>query len=353
MGAWTDQLQAIAARKQPCVLVTIAVVKGSTPREAGAKMLVTAEGIAGSIGGGHLELKAIDEARALLGGEAVATPFIRDYALGPALGQCCGGFTSVLFEPLGATNEAWLDALAGAVVSERPAVRVVGLDDGAKAVFTAEQESGDVVPEAIGVRARAALKDASGTRIEPDGESGPRYVIDPEIPRGFRVVLFGAGHVGTALVSLLATLPCRVTWVDSRDDVFPADVPENVTAVVSDVPAYEADDAVPDAIYLVMTHSHGIDLQICERVLKRGDFAYLGLIGSKTKRERFRRDLGAKGLSAALLDRITCPIGIPGIAGKHPNVIAVAVAAELLQIAEALSARQNDGAMASGGSAGP
>ena len=353
MGAWMDQLHAIVARKQPRVLVTVAVVKGSTPREAGAKMLVTAEGIAGSIGGGHLELKAIDEARALLEGAAPANPLVRDYALGPALGQCCGGFTSVLFEPLGASDQGWLDALAGAAAEERPAVRVIGLDDGAKAAFTADQHSGDDIPGAITALARAALEDDSGTRIEPAGEGGPRYVIDPEIPRGFRVMLFGAGHVGTALVSTLASLPCRVTWIDSRDDVFPAALPDNVTALVSDLPAYEGDDAPPGALYLVMTHSHGIDLQICERVLKRGDFAYLGLIGSKTKRERFRRDLGAKGLPAASLDRITCPIGIPGISGKHPNEIAVAVAAELLQIAEAVSARQAEGVMVSGGSAGP
>ena len=110
MGAWLEQLHAITARKQPCVLVTLAVVKGSTPREAGTKMLVTAEGFAGSIGGGHLELKAIDEARALLECDGPASPLIRDYALGPALGQCCGGFTSVLFEPVRAADESWLAA---------------------------------------------------------------------------------------------------------------------------------------------------------------------------------------------------------------------------------------------------
>ncbi len=353
MGAWIDQIHEFAARKQPCVLVTVAVVKGSTPREAGAKMLVTAEGIAGSIGGGHLELKAIDEARALLEGEVPANPFVRDFALGPALGQCCGGFTSVLFEPLGASDQGWLNTLTVAADGERPAARVVGLDDGAKAAFTADQQSGDEIPEAVAALARAALEDASGTRIEPAGEGSAHYVIDPEIPRGFRVVLFGAGHVGTALVTTLANLPCRVTWIDSRDDAFPVALPDNVTTLVSDLPAYEADDAPPGALYLVMTHSHGIDLQICERVLKRGDFAYLGLIGSKTKRERFRRDLGAKGFPAASLDRITCPIGIPGISGKHPDEIAVAVAAELLQMAESASARQADGAIASGGSAGP
>ena len=232
-------------------------------------------------------------------------------------------------------------------------MRVVGLDDGAKAVVTADRRSGSEIPEAIFALARAALEDGSGTRVEPGGGAGGRYMIDPEIPRGFRVVLFGAGHVGTALVPLLATLPCRVTWVDSRDDAFPATVPANVTTLVSELPAYESDDAPPGALYLVMTHSHNIDLQICERVLKRGDFAYLGLIGSNTKRERFRRDLGAKGLPAALLDRIICPIGIPGISGKHPNEIALAVAAELLQVAETALARQADETMASRGSAGP
>jgi xanthine dehydrogenase accessory factor len=353
VGTWLEQLHVLTARKQPCVLVTLAVVKGSTPREAGAKMIVTAEGIAGSIGGGHLELKAINEARALLDGEVPANPLIRDYALGPALGQCCGGFTSVLFEPVGAADESWLSTLGEAAAAERPAVRVVGLDDSARAVVTAEAQSGDEIPEAVVALARAALDDDTSTRVAPEREGGLRYVIDPEIPRGFQVVLFGAGHVGSALVALLAALPCRVTWIDSRDDAFPDVVPANVTVLVSELPAYEVDDAPPGALYLVMTYSHSIDLKICERVLKRGDFAYLGLIGSKTKRERFRRDLGAKGLLAALLDRITCPIGVCGISGKHPNEIAVAVAAELLQVAETLSVGQTDDAMASEGSGGP
>jgi xanthine dehydrogenase accessory factor len=82
----------------------------------------------------------------------------------------------------------------------------------------------------------------------------------------------------------------------------------------------------------VLTHSHDLDLAIGEAILKRGDFGFFGLIGSQTKRARFRHRYRDRGIAQALVDRMVCPIGLPGIPGKAPEVIAVAAVAQLLQL---------------------
>ncbi|MBK8738741.1 MAG: xanthine dehydrogenase accessory protein XdhC [Betaproteobacteria bacterium] len=155
--------------------------------------------------------------------------------------------------------------------------------------------------------------------------------FDPVLPADFHIVLFGAGHVGRALVPILGGIPCRVTWVDTRDDAFPVVVPDNVETVLTDAPAVEVAAAAPGSYFLVMTHSHALDEELSERILRRGDFAHFGLIGSGSKRRQFERRLAARGIPAERLAAMTCPIGVAGISGKEPGVIAVAVAAELLQ----------------------
>lgn len=248
---WVATLVALRQAATPHVLVTVVEARGSAPREAGTKMVLTADAQHGSIGGGNLEYKVCALARRLLA-DGVTAPTSESFPLGPALGQCCGGHVSVLLEP-----------------------------------FQAGQQ---------------------------------------------HVVLFGAGHVGKALVAVLAQLPCQVTWIDQRADQFPAAVPANVRVEVSDAPVYDVAEAPAGAAFLVMTHSHGLDRDLVEAILRRGDFAYCGLIGSATKRRRFETRLRAKGLTDADLARLICPIGIAGIAGKAPGEIAVAVAAQLLQL---------------------
>jgi len=153
---------------------------------------------------------------------------------------------------------------------------------------------------------------------------------EPVRPPGLTLCLFGAGHVGREVVSVMAGLPdVRILWIDAREDQFPDPVPDGAVRIVSDVPEAEVLDAPDDAAFLVMTHSHDLDLRLVETVLRRGRFRWLGLIGSATKRARFERRLAARGLEAA---RLTCPIGVPGVAGKHPRAIAIAVAAQLLQL---------------------
>lgn len=251
------------------VVVEVGSTQGSVPREAGTRMLVAADEVLGTIGGGHLELQAIDEARALLRhaarGEPVAAR-LRHVALGPSLGQCCGGALDLRFTPLAAAGpEAWR---------------------------------------------------------EP-------------VPR-FHLQLYGAGHVGRAIVRLLAGLPCRVQWIDERESEFPAEaLPTHVERLCVEPVEAEVATAPPGAFFLVLTHSHDLDLALAQAILRRGDFAFFGLIGSRTKRARFEHRLRDRGFAPALVQRITCPIGLPGIEGKEPEVIAVAVVAQLLQQAGA------------------
>jgi xanthine dehydrogenase accessory factor len=155
------------------------------------------------------------------------------------------------------------------------------------------------------------------------------------------VVLFGAGHVGAALVQALAPLPCHVTWVDEREDLFPAVLPANVTVEITDTPDAVAADAPAHAYFLVMTHSHALDQSLAEAILQRPALHWFGLIGSKTKRMLFEHRLAARGVPALRIAQMTCPIGLPGIAGKEPAVIAASVAAQLLQCwqLDALDAR--------------
>lgn len=150
----------------------------------------------------------------------------------------------------------------------------------------------------------------------------------------FNLVLFGAGHVGQAVVKALADIDCAVTWVDSREEQFPAEIPSNTQRVISDYSEDEVDSAPTDSCFLVMTHSHQLDYQLCEQILKRDDFRYCGLIGSLTKRRKFEQRMRAKGIAEERLRRLTCPIGISGISGKEPAVIAVAVVAQLLLVGD-------------------
>lgn len=150
--------------------------------------------------------------------------------------------------------------------------------------------------------------------------------------RPLHVVLFGAGHVGHALVTLLGALPCVVEWVDTRDECFPDETPANVQVEATDTPEAVIDAAPPGSCFLVMTHNHALDLALAERIMRRRDFAYFGMIGSKTKRVKFERRLIERGVGPERLARMVCPIGVPGIVDKAPASIAVAVSAQLMQV---------------------
>jgi xanthine dehydrogenase accessory factor len=181
-------------------------------------------------------------------------------------------------------------------------------------------------------RARAMLHEGGRKPCLTRSEGGATLIHEPVRDDRFDLMLFGAGHVGRAVVEVMAGLACRITWIDSRAGELPADVPGNVAVRVSSAPEGEVAGLPDDACWLVMTHSHDLDFELCARVLERGGFRYLGLIGSATKRARFRNRFLARGIAPEALARLTCPIGIAGIAGKHPREIAIAVAAEILRI---------------------
>jgi xanthine dehydrogenase accessory factor len=264
----------------PAVLVSVSATRGSTPRESGAWMVLGADGLLGSVGGGHLELQAIAVARELLcqGGASPPDGQIRRYALGPSLGQCCGGSVELKFHYLA-------DAAA--------ASRLPGL--------------------------------------EP-----------PRAP----VAIFGAGHVGRALVQALLPLPFSLRWIDSRDGLFPAGLPDRVQAESSDPVQRVLPDLAPDSRVLIMSFSHAEDFELVAACLQRqrarADLPFIGLIGSQTKWASFRQRLQARGFEPGELASVICPIGLPGIAGKQPAVIAASVAAQLLQFGSAAPGARAD-----------
>jgi xanthine dehydrogenase accessory factor len=263
MNNWISALADLQTHGQACVLVTIIEERGSTPRNAGSKMVVSAERIFDTIGGGHLEYKAMEIAREMLASGTQQTRLER-FSLGASLGQCCGGVNVLLFEPMGQ-------------------------------------------PQA-------------------------------------HIAVFGAGHVGRALVPLLASLPCRVRWIDSREQEFPEHLPQGVTRIVNDDVIDEVDNLPAGSYCIVMTHNHQLDLELTAAILKRGDFTYFGLIGSKTKRVKFEHRLRDRGFDAALVQRMRCPMGLNEVKGKLPIEIAVSIAAEVIATYNANFGEQSSGA---------
>ena len=283
------------------VRVVVTEVAGSAPREAGAAMAVWADGQEGTIGGGALEHAATARARAIL--RAGAGDRLDRTALGPALNQCCGGAVVVLSELWDAGR---LAAVEGTVVA-RP---LPGTDG--------------QMPLAV----KRILARARGEGFRPVARSLHGWFVEPVAAPARDIWIWGAGHVGRAVVGVLAPLPgVRLTWIDTDAARFPA-VPEGVTQRIAANPAELVVEAPAGAEHLVLTFSHALDLELCHRLLGHG-FADLGLIGSATKRARFRSRLAASGHLAAQISRIRCPIGQPAL-GKHPQAIAVGVAADLL-----------------------
>ncbi len=325
MNRWIEELARQLEAGEQVVVVTVAGVRGSAPRETGAKMLVTADASIGTIGGGQLEYECTRLAVRILAGEPL--PRLRSFVLGPQLGQCCGGTVDVLFESFAGGLPEWLRDLRCRDASGRPALVVTGLRDPLKVVLPNESvvcgaETGldpsllELARSAIGRRSAQRRKD---------------LLLEPITDGGFHVAVFGAGHVGSALVSTLADLDCEIRWVDSRPEVL-RDPPRGVRTISTPHPARVVATMPSAGFYLVMTHSHLLDFEICDRVLRRGDAAYCGLIGSGTKRRRFEHRLLEQGLSAEALRVFACPIGLAGITGKKPAEIAISTAAELLRI---------------------
>lgn len=329
MNEWIDELSDLSAAGEPAVLVTVAGVRGSAPREIGAKMIVTASETIGTIGGGQLEYQSTRVAAGMLGEEQLA---LRSFPLGSSMGQCCGGVVEILFEPVAGGLPAWLRDLRALHGQREPAVIATHISQSApaKCVVTADRVFGideDAADGALVAAARATLEDGTGAWRKV------QELYEPVVMSDFNIAVFGAGHVGAAVVNTLSGLDCNIRWIDSRRSIFRG-VPANVRAIEAPEPALEVAAMPPDSFYLVMTHSHAIDFEVCDRILRRGDARYCGLIGSVSKRRRFEKRYRQQGMAQAVIDSLVCPIGVDGISGKKPAEIAVAAAAELLRIRE-------------------
>jgi xanthine dehydrogenase accessory factor len=317
---WTDALCRHLENESVVIRVVVADVRGSAPREPGACMLVSPNEIHGTIGGGNLEWQAVAAARALLvAGASVPSVRVRRLVLGRELGQCCGGVVQL-----------WLERFTR---SDLPLLQsaVKAISDGEVAVITTELS---------GYRVTRRLEAPGKTVQEPDTRGGIHFSSTDEDDAllseriqldAAPVWLYGAGHVGQALIRVLADLPFEITWIDPRAELLPDKLPDNVHALYTQSPVDEIPGAPADARHLVMTHDHALDYALCHAILARGDFVWLGLIGSKSKGARFRSRLLRDGIAPEAIQRLTCPIGIAGVASKRPAAIAIGVAAQLLQ----------------------
>lgn len=248
---WNQASLNLSQQGKAYVLITIIGVTGSTPRNSGTKMVVSEHDAFDTIGGGHLEYKAIKQAKKLLL-ENKDCQLIEHFQLGSQLGQCCGGNASILFECFAANT--------------------------------------------------------------------------------VHIALFGAGHVGQALIPMLASLPCRVTWVDNRESQIPRNCEQyaNVTKLITDDPASEVAAMASNTLYVVMTHNHQLDFDISLAALKREDFHYLGLIASDTKWRRFQQRYKHRDIKSSLVEQMHCPIGLEQVVGKLPMEVAISVAGQLI-----------------------
>jgi xanthine dehydrogenase accessory factor len=290
-------------------LISVIRVEGSAPREVGARMVVQQDaGFFGTIGGGRLEYEALAVAEAALSAETPAAS-VRVWPLGPNLGQCCGGSVTTLIETFDA-----------------------GDIDRIRALAVAEEAGPFVAISRMTAQGRVArdIRDGGVDAAEVGEGSVRERFVERFGEKRKTVLLFGAGHVGRAVVLALSQLPFSVRWIDTRDGHFPDYVPANVITVRTDAPEREIDAAPQGAFALVMTHSHPLDYSIAAAALRRADLGFVGLIGSATKRARFASQAQKLGISEQQIARLVCPIGLPDIRDKEPSIIAAGVAAQLL-----------------------
>ena len=296
-----DELIAACRAYGPVVRVVVAKVRGSAPRDAGTAMLVWQNGQTGTIGGGTLEFELTQAARELM---AQGDDRLSQHALGPDMGQCCGGHVLMLSEVFDLKRAS---GLPENLVARGP----------------------DPMPLSV---SRVLAQHRNGT-APMSAQFLDGWMIEPVASPTRQIWIWGAGHVGRAMVRVLNPLPdLAVTWIDTGADRFPADIPEDVTVLQGGDPALLVRHAPQTAEHLIVTYSHALDLALCHGLLTQG-FRFCGLIGSATKKARFFKRLAEAGHNSQQIDRITCPIGDPGL-GKHPHQIALGVAAQLLHPAQ-------------------
>ena len=298
---WLETVTGHLRHSGPVCRVVVVKTRGSAPREAGAEMLVHADYFLGTVGGGALEYEAIGTAREQLRKweKRGFRRLWKGFALGPSLGQCCGGFVTMMFESFQPSDLPALEALAG------------------------------VEAEAWLHKGRMDLPRPAGAVSAPQAGSDPQQAILPARRGGRAFFLYGAGHVGRALIDVTGGLGLDRNWVDTHRERFPEAVPDDVGVVPAADMAVVARHAPAGAYHVVMTYSHRLDEEIVHAVLAEGGFGRLGLIGSETKCRRFKSSLAKSGIGGEALDRLVCPVGLPEITGKAPARVALSIAAQI------------------------
>ena len=319
-------------RACPFVRLVLVQTDGSTPRELGAAMCVDRNQSVGTIGGGQLEYEAMAHARRMLERDG-APEWLRDlrsWPLGPALGQCCGGAVRVLFERYGEKEIetcATIDpAVEGGAIVVHPSV------SGDPLLVCSNRRGARELPLSVAGLVTDMLSGAQKREprlTQPRG--GTSYFIEPVAAPPTPLFIYGAGHVGQAIVKIVSDLAFDIHWVDTHAERFAGQPGDNVHQIVARDPAIIAAAAPSDAFHIVLTYSHTIDFAICHTLLTKPLFGFLGLIGSHTKRARFLKRLRQAGVSEAALLRLSCPIGIGALQGKAPPTIAVSIAAQLIE----------------------
>jgi xanthine dehydrogenase accessory factor len=323
--SWLAAVVERLAQVPAVVRVVVAQVQGSTPREPGAYMLVDAARLTGTIGGGRLEWEAIEAARELLQ-QGTRAARLMNRVLGVDLGQCCGGVVAVWLECFPQASLPQLQRL-----NERPIAGPLVLATATSRDGVQHSLSSGIVTDAIAARLLNLPRHQAAPTVLRTHEGDLTFFerLDEEYPA---VWLYGAGHVGHALAGMLVQLPLRLFWQDSRTGQFPPGAAEysrclpeaELVAAVAQAPA--------GTYFLVMTHDHALDYELCRKVLLCNDTAWLGLIGSQSKGARFRSRLRRDGFRPEVIDRLVCPIGVAGVKSKWPAAIAVAIAAQLMQM---------------------
>ena len=354
------------------VRVVVASLRGSAPREPGACLLISKDAIEGTIGGGQLEHEAIQNGRVLLDAdEGQPAVHIRQLILGRELGQCCGGAVQLWLERFTVADLALLQAAAHAAQTSDSAMLESDFDGTRvtrwlidanspesmrllKSIAASHQHEQSERKRNVvrSIRPSVELPNSSADPSNPwaDGDTGtfPSLQFTPNSAHTGILLerlsspkqalwVFGAGHVGQAIVRALSDLPFEITWIDSRASYLPTSLPPNVRCLCEPQPAELLAEAPKGAMYLVLTHDHGLDYSLCHAILQRGVFAWLGLIGSDSKAARFRSRLRKDGIAPERIEKLVCPIGVEGIESKAPAAIAIGVAAQLLQAVSAVA----------------
>lgn len=315
--AWPVEATRYLTEQASLVRVVLAAKRGSAPRDANTCMLVMPDELAGTIGGGHLEWQAIRIARDMQSDAQSHKVQVQKMILGQDLAQCCGGEVHLWLERFTRDDLPWLRRLSA-------------LTKDIDAPLLATQRTAADIRRVLlrpGMPHYPTTKFTAGIQLTITDDAST--LIERLNNRRANLWLYGAGHVGQALVRLLADLPIDVTWIDTRSELLPPNLPHNVRIKTSHDLLELVRSAPATAHHRILTHDHSLDYALCRELLD-GDYASLGVIGSRSKAARFRAQLKRDGVSPERVATVLCPIGIH-MPSKEPAAIALGIAAQLLQ----------------------